>query len=240
MLEQPLKILNRRLQPPKKYGQSSISSEYREYPPRWRFLKNYIARLNAIHFHDACNILWNELDLLAMWLISSPDLVLAVRGQKGGRGRGKEIWQNTNRNERWLAVPYNERGSSTRVYISFAHSQAAQAYIAKLAKRRHYKTSHWEFTRFSKILEYCYYCGNKVYLPSVHRVLVCCVHFGLNLRSFRARTPQSVPPYKLYRMLVSSHAICKQIAKSSQQNLLPARQSLPKRHKWNISIKPNK
>ena len=39
-------------------------------------------------------------------LISCPDLVLAVRGQKktgegGGEGRGgNEIWQNTNRNER--------------------------------------------------------------------------------------------------------------------------------------------
>ena len=44
-------------------------------------------------------------------MISSPDLVLAVRGQKkktgegggegGGEGRGgNEIWQNTNRNER--------------------------------------------------------------------------------------------------------------------------------------------
>ena len=38
-------------------------------------------------------------------MISSPDPVLAVRGQKigggGGEGRGgNEIWQNTNRNER--------------------------------------------------------------------------------------------------------------------------------------------
>ena len=75
-------------------------------------------------------------------------------------------------------------------------AQAAQAYTAKLAKRRHYNTLYWEFTRFSKILEYCYYCGNKFYLPSVHRVLVCCVHFGRNLRSFRARTPRTVLPYK--------------------------------------------
>ena len=32
-------------------------------------------------------------------MISSPDLVLAVRGQKRGEGKGKgenEIWQNTN------------------------------------------------------------------------------------------------------------------------------------------------
>ena len=97
------------------------------------------------------------------------------------------------------------------------HSQAAQAYTAKLTKRRHYKTFiYWEFTRFSKILENCFYCGNKFYLPSVHRILVCCVHLGRNLRSFRARTPRSVLPYKLYRRLVSSHAICNQIAKSCQ------------------------
>ena len=71
--------------------------------------------------------------------------------------------------------------------VAFARrkAQAAQAYTAKLAKRRHYKTLYWEFTRFSKILEYCYYCGNKFYTPSVHRILVCCVHFGRNLRSFR-------------------------------------------------------
>ena len=47
----------------------------------------------------------------------------------------------------------------------------------------HYKTLYWEFTRFSKILEYCYMIyGNKVYLPLVHRVYVCCVYFGRNLR----------------------------------------------------------
>ena len=120
------------------------------------------------------------------------------------------------------------------------HTQATQAYTAKLAKRRHCKTLYWEFTRFSKILEHCYYCGNKFYIPSVHRILVCCVHFGRNLRSFRARTPRTVLPYKLYRRLVSSHAICKQIAKSCQQNLLPARQFFPKRHKINIFKKPNK
>ena len=79
--------------------------------------------------------------------------------------------------------------------------QAAQAYTAKLAKRRHYKTLYWEFTRFSKILEYCYYCGNKLYLPSVHHILVCCVHFGCNLRSFRVRTLRTVLPYKLYEDL---------------------------------------
>ena len=56
--------------------------------------------------------------------------------------------------------------------------QAAQAYNAKLAKRRDYKTLYWEFTRFSKILEYCCYCGDQVYLSSVHRVLLCCVHFA--------------------------------------------------------------
>ena len=127
-----------------------------------------------------------------------------------------------------------------RVLNLFIVSQAAQAYTAKLAKRRHYKTLYWEFTRFSKILEYCYYCGNKFYLPSVHRILVCCVHFGRNLRLFRARTPRTVLPYKLYRRLVSSHAICEQIAKSCQQNALPARQFFPKRHKINIFIKPNK
>ena len=122
-------------------------------------------------------------------------------------------------------------------------SQAAQAYTAKLTKRRHYKTFetlYWEFTRFSQILEYCYYCGDKFYIPSVYRILMCCVHFGHNLRSFRARTARTVLPYKLYRRLVSSLAICKQIAKSCQQNLLPARRFLPKRHKINIFIKPNK
>ena len=40
-----------------------------------------------------------------------------------------------------------------------------------------YKTLYLEYTRFSKTLEYCYCCGNKVYLPSVHCALVCCVHF---------------------------------------------------------------
>ena len=38
----------------------------------------------------------------------------------------------------------------------------------------HYKTLYWEFAHFLKIVEYCYYCGNKVYLPSAHLVLVCC------------------------------------------------------------------
>ena len=102
-----------------------------------------------------------------------------------------------------------------------------------------YKTLYLEFTRFSNILEYCYYCGNKFYLSSVHRILVCCVHFGRILRSFRARTPRSVLTHKLYRRLVSSHAICKQIAKSCQQNLLPARQFFLKRHKIKIFSKPN-
>ena len=63
-----------------------------------------------------------------------------------------------------------------------------------------------EFFHFSKILEHCYYCGIKVYLLSVHRKLVCCVHLGRNLTSFRARTRRSVPPYKLYRRLVYLHS----------------------------------
>ena len=51
------------------------------------------------------NILSELLAIRGYFLISSPDLVLAVRGQKrrevGGEGRGgNEIWQNTNRNER--------------------------------------------------------------------------------------------------------------------------------------------
>ena len=51
------------------------------------------------------NVLWlgSERNIQER-VISSPDLVLAVRGQKkgggGGEGRGgNEIWQNTNRNE---------------------------------------------------------------------------------------------------------------------------------------------
>ena len=51
------------------------------------------------------NILSELLAIRGYFLISSPDLVLAVRGQKrrevGGEERGgNEIWQNTNRNER--------------------------------------------------------------------------------------------------------------------------------------------
>ena len=108
-----------------------------------------------------------------------------------------------------------------RSFVHHVGPQAAQAYTAKLAKRRHYKTLYWEFTRFSKILEYCYYCGNKFYIPSVHRILVCCVHFGHNLRSFRARTPRTVLPYKLYRRLVSSHAICMQ----ADRKVMPTKSS---------------
>ena len=126
--------------------------------------------------------------------------------------------------------------------LSLCAPQAAQAYTAKLAKRRHYTVIRlciWNLLVSQNILEYCYYCGNKFYLSSVHRILVCCVHFGRILRSFRARTPRSVLTHKLYRRLVSSHAICKQIAKSCQQNLLPARQFFLKRHKIKIFSKPN-
>ena len=38
--------------------------------------------------------------------------------------------------------------------LSRRNAIPAQAYTVKLAKRRHYKTLYWEFTRFSKILEY--------------------------------------------------------------------------------------
>ena len=41
----------------------------------------------------------------------------------------------------------------------------------------HYKSLYWGFTHFLKIVEYCYYCENIVYLLSLHLVLVCCVHF---------------------------------------------------------------
>ena len=51
----------------------------------------------------------------------------------------------------------------------------------------HYKTLYWRFTHFSKILEYYYYCGNKVYLPSIYLVLVCCVHFERDSRSIWGR-----------------------------------------------------
>ena len=51
----------------------------------------------------------------------------------------------------------------------------------------HYKTLYWGFAHFLKIIEYCYYCGNKVYLPSVHLVLVCCAQFERDSRSIRGR-----------------------------------------------------
>ena len=44
----------------------------------------------------------------------------------------------------------------------------------------HYKTLYWGFAHFLKIVEYCYYCGNKVYLTSVHFVLVCCAQLLLS------------------------------------------------------------
>ena len=47
----------------------------------------------------------------------------------------------------------------------FSHRQL-KLKIRILQSRGHYKILYWEFTRFSKILEYCYYCGNKVYRPS--------------------------------------------------------------------------
>ena len=60
-------------------------------------------------------------------LISSPDLVLAVRGQKiGGRGEGKGEEETRSGKIRietsadWLF--HNARESSTRVFISFARS----------------------------------------------------------------------------------------------------------------------
>ena len=55
--------------------------------------------------------------------------------------------------------------------------------VRNLQNVGHYNTLYWGFTlRFLKIVEY-YYCGNKVYLPSVHLVLVCCVQFERNSRS---------------------------------------------------------
>ena len=64
-------------------------------------------------------------------MISSPDLVLAVRGQKigeggGGRGEGKGEEETRSGKIRiessadWLF--HNARESSTRVFISFARS----------------------------------------------------------------------------------------------------------------------
>ena len=47
----------------------------------------------------------------------------------------------------------------------------------------HYKTLCWGFAHFLKIVEYCHYCGNKVCLPSVHLVLVCCAQFERDSRS---------------------------------------------------------
>ena len=80
-------------------------------------------------------------------------------------------------------------------------------------------TLYWEFTHFSKILEYFYYCEIKFILPSVNRVLVCCVHFGRDFKPFRARKLRRVPPYKYEKRLASSSAFFHQIAKSSQQIL---------------------
>ena len=100
---------------------------------------------------------------------------------------------------------------------------------------KYYSQPNPKLTRFSKILDYCYYCGNKVYIPSVHRVVVCSVHFGRDLRSFRARTPRSVALYKLYRSfgLLPSHR--KVIPTKSS----PGATILPQRHKIKIFIKPN-
>ena len=81
-----------------------------------------------------------------------------------------------------------------------------QVYRQPRLKIRNYKNGgHYSSIRlcignlpvnFSKFLKYCYYCGNKVYMPSVHRLLVCCGHCGRDLRSFRVRTPRSLSPYK--------------------------------------------
>ena len=61
--------------------------------------------------------------------------------------------------------------------VSILFHRQPKLIMRNLTNVSHYKTLHWGFTHFSKILEYCYYCRNKVYLPSVHLVLVCCVHF---------------------------------------------------------------
>ena len=87
--------------------------------------------------------------------------------------------------------------------------QAAQAYTAKLAKRGNIRLCIGNLLGFSKILEYCYYCENKVYLSSVHRVLVCCVHLGRNytegwfLRTLFASRSQS-HPNKIFSLRDSS------------------------------------
>ena len=69
---------------------------------------------------------------------------------------------------------------------------------------------------------------------------VNCVHFGCELRPFRARKLWRVPLYKIERRLDSSSAFFHQIAKLSQGNLLLARKFLPRCHRINIFIKPNK
>ena len=88
------------------------------------------------------------------------------------------------------------------------------------------KSMCWGFTHFSKILEYCYYCGNKVYLPSIHIVLVCCVHFECNSRLNLGRKSRGkiegemrrqekrlliIPVDFLPQILLKSHSKCTQV-----------------------------
>ena len=65
------------------------------------------------------------------------------------------------------------------------------SFYAKLAKQK----PLWDFVLgiypFLKNPRILLHCGNKVYPPSVHRVLVlvCWMYFGRELRPFKARTP---------------------------------------------------
>ena len=74
----------------------------------------------------------------------------------------------------------NTAGGASRVvrlnppsFRDLSHHRQPKLISETCKKGGHYEPLYWEFTHLSKILEYCYYCGNKVYLPSVDRVLVC-------------------------------------------------------------------
>ena len=78
-------------------------------------------------------------------------------------------------------------GSCTKVglvsFCSLPEHRQPKLILRNLQNVGHYKTLYWGFAHFLKSVEYCYYCGNKVYLPSVHLVLVCCAQFERDSRS---------------------------------------------------------
>ena len=109
----------------------------------------------------------------------------------------------------------------------------------------HYKTLYWGFAHFLKIVEYCYYCGNKVYLPSVHLVLVCCAQFERDSRSIwgrksRGKIRRNFPPrfspsntqYGLFQTSHLGHVEPNWIELSGGRGVLPRSKRLLGMCRW--------